>query len=281
MKSLPRATNCESWAWLHELEKPSAAFWNLLSQMGKSTFEFHSQAVAYAGTIDLEQAFLSECGHFLTTQPSLNLASSAIEKVYLREAEASEKSALEVDFKDRKSLLRFPDFPQKSANLVTNLFGWEMKPETPHLAKKRRLAPITVCRCCAGAAKKRRAEIINNPLGSILSILASSGDEVVLTLHSPSINLVTPFCGEKISTQGGCLIAENDHQTLHLDVGQLHGLRVMPFSLDQCEVIQLSLFNSHGSCFASIASYNLVHLPIFQSILQNAPEPYQYVMKGA
>ena len=101
MKSDPSPLESDSWRWLYELEKPSPAFWSFLSQLGETSFEFSGQAAAYQGALNLSQSFLDETNHFITSQPSISLKTSFIERAFLVETDCKRISSLELDFFDR------------------------------------------------------------------------------------------------------------------------------------------------------------------------------------
>ena len=101
----------DTWRWLHQLEPQSPAFWNLLSQFGRTPFHFQNQAINYCGQVDLEHSFINESGYFLTPQPSLNLLTDQVSGLYLDESDDLTARSLELDLKGRQSALTFYSCP--------------------------------------------------------------------------------------------------------------------------------------------------------------------------
>lgn len=278
MKTATTRPSCETWRWLHELEKATPSFWILFSQLGQCPFEYGNQATIYHGSVDLENAFLSEEGCFLTTQPSLNIKTSHVDRIFVEEAESNPQGRVELDFKDRKSSLSFYRCPPKALKLMTTLFGWEIKPETPALSSSRELTPLTVCRCCAGAAEARRNSVATNPLLSILTSLTEAGQQLTLNLCAPSLNLVTQLQPLEVRSQRGNIIVRSADSELIIDTGHLHGLLIRDSQLDNEDVCELSLVNSHGEIFTTISAPATIFQDTWKSSLSSSNGSYQAIV---
>jgi len=258
------SSSSEAWRWLHELEEATPVFWRLLSQLGSSRFHIRNSATYYQGSIDLAQAFLNSSGFFLTTQPSLNLKISQIDTIYAIEPEETSTGQLEIDFLNRSSNLVITDCSAKTLKLITTLFGWELKPETPNLLSNRQLTPLPLCPCCANHAETRRSTATSNPLYAIFQTLATAQKEITFNLRSPGLNLVTQFSPSKVESKNGHLILSEKENELRVDVGYLFKLYIREIELDKELVSEISLINSHGITFGTICGPSALINKVFK-----------------
>ncbi len=254
MNLTAQANTSDNWRWLHQLEPQSHAFWDLLSQFGKTPFCYKNQAFNFRGRMNLEQAFVNNNGYFLTSQPSINLLTTEIENIYVEEPEGPGTGSLELDFKSRCSSLTLPTCSPQKLRLMTTLFGWELKPETPALRAKRRLTPLKVCPCCSQASAHRRKHISSNPLANIIQSLIEAEQKTTLTLSSQGLGLVTSFQPRDLELRDGILMTRDKHGFLSVDAGYLHAILVQKKTLDNQAVCELSLINSSGCTFASLSA---------------------------
>ncbi|GHC61089.1 hypothetical protein [Roseibacillus persicicus] len=266
---------CDQWRWLHELEAPHPSFWEVMNYLGQSEFELHSAAVSYRGNIDLGASYLDEGGYFLSTQPSLTFQQAQIDKVYVVETDDSGSGAIEFDFSNRGSRLSFVNVGPDSLALLTNLFGWEMKPENESLQAHRKVKPLTLCPCCQDASVTRRKLAGQNPFFNILTALCKTGEHTTLTIPASGTQLVASHHPRRVETREGRIISEGENDVFLIDAGAIHGIFISRENFDGQAVRKVSCINTHGGVIASLSAPAHAFTNRWQTLLGTPDGRYQ------